>query len=120
MSDQIKNHDMEVERILTDTATLALGLTAQRDNGYYTQKQYEDRFEKYIKQGTKRIKDLQSARDAFLQIEGGADEIKRICDEVGLFTKKRNKAVYNVQLPIAHLINRGKELKAALKKVSDE
>ena len=38
--------------------------------------------------------------------EARADEIQRICDEVGLFTKPRNKAVYNVYLPIEYLIKR--------------
>lgn len=41
-----------------------------------------------------------------------ADEFQRVCDEVDLFTKYRNKAVYNVQLPIAYLLRRGKELVA--------
>ena len=44
-------------------------------------------------------------------LKARADEINRICDEVGLFTKKRNKFVYNVQLSIKYLIDRVTALK---------
>jgi len=49
-----------------------------------------------------------------------ANEIQRICDEVGLFTKKRNKYVYNVQLPIRYLTDRIATLQSTLIKDKEE
>ena len=40
------------------------------------------------------------------------DELRNVCDEVGLFTKYRHPAVYNVQLPIQYLYNRLTDIKA--------
>lgn len=45
-------------------------------------------------------------------IQERADEIEMICDEVGLFTKSRNKAVYQVYLKISYLKKRVAELTA--------
>ena len=61
-----------------------------------------------------KVADLADLFDKALQlavVSARADEIILICDETELFTKKRNKAVYNLYLPMAYLIQRVSELK---------
>jgi hypothetical protein len=56
------------------------------------------------------------SRDTKRDIESRVDELNLIVEYTGLFTKKRNKAVYNVYLPIQYLLDRV----AALKKRKNE